>query len=116
MRVSELFDLAPRYITGFHNLELVCKTSALRSDLAFLCLVYSNAIRLTFRCILIFDGLLVYRSLDVSFKVRPESLNFTDDFVGGGLEKRVSDMISGGGMHRKSLNGSRNIYIARVRG
>lgn len=92
-RVRELLNLAPRYIAGFHNLELVCKTGALRSDFAFLCLVYSSAIRLAFRCILILDGFLFYRRLNVSFKVGTELLDFTDDFVGRGLEKRVSDII-----------------------
>ena len=53
---TEVLDLAPRYITGFHNLELVCKPGVLRSDLAFLCLVYSNAIRLTFGALLFSMG------------------------------------------------------------
>jgi len=47
---------------------------------------------LIFRCALILYGLLVYRSLNISFKIGPESLNFTNDFVRGGLEKGVSDM------------------------
>jgi len=96
-------------------LELVCKTGALRSDLAFLCLVYGSAIRWIFQCTLILDGLLVYRRLDVSFKVGPELFNFTDDFVGGGLEKRVSDMISSEGKH-KGVVIRAGTHRARVRG
>lgn len=55
------------------------------------------------RCVLILNGFLIYRRLNVSFKVGPELFNFTDDFVGGGLEKRVSNMISGEGKYEKEL-------------
>jgi len=95
MRVGELLNLAPRDITGFHDLELVCKAGALRSNFAFLCLVYSSTIRLTFRWALILDRFLFYRRFNVIFKVGTELLDFTDDFVGRRLERRVSDIILG---------------------
>lgn len=107
-RVGEFLNLASRYITGFHNLELVCKAGALCSELAFLCLVYGSAICLTFRGAFILDRFLFHRRFNVSFKVGTKSLNFTDDFVGRGLEKRVSDIISNERKHEQSRNGGRN--------
>ena len=48
---------------------------------------------MTFWCALVVGMLLFYGGFNVSFKVETELLNFTDNFVGSGLEKRVRDIL-----------------------
>ena len=64
---------------------------------------------MTFRCALVVDIFIFYRTLDLSSEVGIELLNFTDDIIGSGLEMRISDILLVGRERKKSSNGSENI-------